>query len=182
MKKERFRKMVRWFGLLLVAHVIATIVFGIVLSSTVAQMSEEDPARTVSVILWFDALLALLILAYVARGDLAFTEGRREMREEIKAGSFSIWRYFNVVEYAIKMAIVAAFQLPFVVFFAIFGMTLQHPTLFEQFFIMDAGCYLLTNSAILGLLLNTLLFGAIYALVKIVFLTIGSRRIKAELE
>ena len=182
MRREMFRKMIRWLGLLVIVHVVATLFFGIVLSSTVASMWEENPLRTVSVVLWFDIIIDALLLAYVARSDLSFTEGRRVMREEIKAGSFSIWRYFNLREYVIKMAIAAAFQLPFVVFFAIFGMTLQHPTLFEQFFIMDAGCYLLTDSAILGLLLNTLLFGAIYALVKIVFLAIGSRRIKAELE
>jgi len=181
MKYPMFRKTVQWLGLLLLAHLVSAIFFGVFLSSTVAQMAEDAPRYVISVILWYDVIFSALFFAYVARGDMQYADFRKTMREEIKAGRFSLWQYFGVKEYLIKLGAAAGLQIPFVIFFAIVGMPLQYTPLFAEFYIMDAGCYLLTNSAILGWVLNTVLFGAVYGAVKLLMLNIAKTKIKKDL-
>ena len=181
MKYPMFRKMVQWLGILALAHLVSAIFFGLFLSSAVAQMVEDAPKRMISVVLWFDVIFAALFFAYAARGDMQYTDFRKTLRDEVKTGSFSIGKYFGLREYLYKLCVVAGFQIPFIIFFAIFGMSLQYTPLFAEFYIMDAGCYLLTGSAILGWLLNTLLFGAVYGAVKVLMLMLEKKKAKQDL-
>lgn len=175
MKYPMFRKMVQWVGLLVLAHLIAWIFYGILLSNTVAQMWEEAFGYVISTVLCYDVIFCALFFAYVARGDMQYTDFQKTMREDIKAGTFSIKQYFGVKEYLIKLCVGAGFQIPFVILFAIVG---RH---ISGFYVMDAGCYLLTNSAILGWVLNTVLFGTVYGAVKLLLLTLAKRKIKNDL-
>ncbi len=177
MKKLSFRKMIQWLGLLALAHLVGMIFFGVALSSSIAHMAEEIPVRAVRTLLWYGIIFNAIFFGYMARGDMQYTEFQKAMREDVRAGRFSLRQYFYIKEYAVKMGIAMALQIPFVIFFAIFGMPLQFTPLFAQFYAIDAGCYVLTGSAILGWILNGLLFSAIYALVKVVLLLWKKRQI-----
>ena len=73
--------------------------------------------------------------------------------------------------------IFTVFQIPFAIFYGSFRLSLFAMTGFEKFYIMDAGAYVMTNSAILGFLLNSLLFGIIYLSVRLASLVLLKKRI-----
>lgn len=182
MKHLLFRKLVQWVGLLALAHLISSLFYGLILSSSVGQMVDNTPHQAiVAVILWYNVIFDAIFFAYAARGDMQYTEFRKAMREDIKAEQFSYMKYFNPKEYGIKMGIAMAFQIPFLIFFSIFGLPLQYTPLLAEFYIMDAGCYLLTGSTVFGWVLNTLLFSAIYGAIKMLLLALAKRRIKQDL-
>ena len=73
------------------------------------------------------------------------------------------------------------FQIPFLIFYAAFGMSLTQPLVFETFYVMDAGSYLLTGSAILGVLLNTLVFALIYTGIRLLFVFITKKDVEQDI-
>lgn len=181
MKHKLFRKAIQWCGVLLIAHAIAALIYGIVFSSSVGYMMEDQPMRAKMTVFVFNIVFDAAILAYISHMDTSYVDYRKTMKDDLKAGTFSVQKYFYTREHVIKIATFSALQLPFAIFYAIWGMSLQYSTLFEQFYIMDAGCYLLTESFLLGLLLNTLMFGAIYTLIKLLFILITKKRLKEDL-
>ncbi len=173
MKRELFRKAVRWFGALIAAHLVSMILFGIALSGSIAYMIVELPTRAKVIILIynivFDALFVLLCQK-ITSSDVSY---RKSIRDAIKANTFSVIDYFKtdlLKEHLVKIGVFMAFQIPFVIFFAIFGLAVQLPTTFEEFYFMDAATYLITNSAIFGWILNTILFGIVFTLVRLLSL------------
>ena len=61
------------------------------------------------------------------------------------------------------------------------GLFLYAPIFLSKFYIMDAGFYLMTGSALLGFLLNTLLFGAIYTVIRLLFILLTKKNMEKEL-
>lgn len=176
MDRNLFRKNVKWLGLLIIAHVVAMIIFGLAFSSSLAHMSEDQPTRAKILVLAYNIVFDTLFVLIFSKGEMSYIEYRKSIKEAIKTKSFTVLKHFKTVmlkEHLSKLGVFMAFQIPFVIFFSILGLSLQNPSIFEQFYYMDAGCYILTNSAILGWILNTLLFGFICTLVRIllVFLT-----------
>lgn len=184
MKQRLFKKSVNWLGLLIIAHIVSMIIFGLAFSSSVAYMSEDQPTRAKILVLLYNIIFDVLFVSLFSKFETSYTEFRKSVKDSIKEGSFSVLKYFKTVmlkEHLIKIGIFMAFQIPFVIFFSIWGVSLQIPIMFEQFYYMDAGFYILTNSAILGWLLNTLLFGIICTLVRIFFVFLTKRYVEKEI-
>ena len=173
--------MVKWLGLLLLAHIAATLVFVMLFSRSIPDMSGDDPTRAHMTILVYDAVFSALFLTYKSKVDTSYIDYRKSIKDDLRANSFSVIKYLEPKEHLIKIAIFMAFQIPFVIFYSIWGMSLQHPIIFEQFYIMDAGSYLVTDSAILGILLNTIMFGTVYSLIKTLFIIITKKNIQKDM-
>ena len=58
MSQELFRKLVKWFGIVAVLHLVAMLVFGILLSSNVAALEDADAFDEASVTVFFFDMFA----------------------------------------------------------------------------------------------------------------------------
>ena len=182
MEQRLFRKMVKWVGFLMLAHIVSMIIFGLFISNSIVAMIEDEMvARAKTVMMIFNvAAFAVLSVVY-SKIEASFVEYRNPIKERLKAGEFSVPQYFKEVylkEHFISLLLYVVFQMPFCVFYAILGMDFKYPTALEQFYIMNAGSYFATASAILGILLNMLLFGLIFTAMRILFITITKKDVQ----
>ena len=171
-----FRKGVKWVGLLILAHIASMILFGMVCSDSVAYMAEYLPDKAVRFVFTYNIIFYTVFLFILSKTESSYVEYRKSIKTAMKEECFSVFKYFKTFmlrEHLIKLGVFMAFQIPFVIFFSIWGISMIVPIIFEQFYYLDAGCYILTNSSILGWILNTILFGTIYTLVTlfVIFLT-----------
>lgn len=173
-KRETFRTIVKWTGLVLIAHLIAMIVFGIVLSSSLARFEDNDAiglAHTRA--FWFSVIIEILLCILYFKISSSFTEHIREVKNAMKEGGLSLLSYYKknfFKEDLLRIAVVFVFQIPFTVFYALAGISYMYSTAFEMFYIMDAGYYAVTGIPIVGLLLGTVVFGVIFFLFRLLFL------------
>ena len=70
------------------------------------------------------------------------------------------------------------FQLPLVISVAVQGFMLTHTTVLERLFIMDAATFSITQSAILGWLINAVIFAEVIIAYDALFLILGKRDIE----
>jgi hypothetical protein len=184
MNKSLFKKEFRWFGILIIAHVVSMIISLIFISNFVPEMAEETPEKAKTVILIFDIVMFALLSAIYSYTETSYIAYRKSVKEMLRDNSFSVIRHFKkdyLKAHLIEIGIFMVSQIPFVIFFAIWGFELQYPTAFEKFYIMDVGSFALTNSAILGWLLNTLLFGVVYTLFRILAIYLTKRSVEKDL-
>lgn len=175
MKRKTIKELIKWAFMLIIAHLATMLIFGLVVSSSVARVALDDPLRARTVVFWIGLILqAFFVLIYskfLSRfGD---TDYRREFRAAVKNENVSVLEFYRsslLIENLLKLVVFAVFQIPFTVFYSAFGLDLVYTTGLEQFYIMDAGAYALTNSALLGFFLNTVLFGVVFLAIQFLFL------------
>ena len=184
MNKSLFKKIIRWLGILIIAHIASMIISLIFISNFVPEMAEETPEKAKTVILIFDIVMFALLSAIYSYTETSYIAYRKSIKEMLKDNSFSLVKHFKkdyLKEHLIEIGIFMVTQIPFVIFFAIWGFELQYPTAFEKFYIMDAGAYAFTNSAMLGWLLNTLLFGIVFTLFRLFAIYLTKRSVEKDL-
>ncbi len=181
MNKELFRSSVRWVGLLLLAHLVAMLIFGLTVSQAVATMLmdiEDYSARAYRTIFIYDTVFLLIFTLVFSRIGASYYEYRKTLREAIKQENFSAFKFYKqtrLKEHLVKVGIFAAFQLPFTVFFACWGLDVVNITGFEQFYILEAGSYAMTGSWILGFLLSVAVFALIHLGLNFALILINKR-------
>ncbi len=182
MKIELFRKNVKWAGLMVIVHIGAMIVFGIFFSSTLAKFEDNELiALAHKRAFWGDIALWTIFSIFLGKISSSFTDYRRELKDAMKADDYSLIGYYKkryLREDIWRVAILSAFQLPFTVFYAILGISYLYSTPIEKFYILEAGFYGVGGSAILGLILCTVIFTLIYFAFRFLFLLITVRSIK----
>ena len=182
MKNTSFRKAIQWLGLIALMHAAAMLVYIIFLSGSISRALTDNPEHVAETILGIYAIFDILFLCYRSKVDTSYVDYRKAMKDDVKAGTFSLKKYFDVKEHAVRIGVFAAFQLPFVIIFALTkDLFLYAPIFLSKFYIMDAGFYLMTGSALLGFLLNTLLFGAIYTVIRLLFILLTKKNMEKEL-
>lgn len=184
MKTHPLKRAIQLLGILILLHAIAMLFFGLFLSNTVAYMSEDHPIRASLTVLIFNVIVDLAVIAVFSNFKISDLEYKKSLKEELKQGNFSLikhWKEDHLRDTIISIIIFIIIQIPFAIFYSLWGFSLQYTTIFEQFYIIDAGSYLLTNSAIFGILLNTVLFGAIYFAVNIFLISITKKNVKDEI-
>ena len=185
MNRDVFRSMVKWFGLLLLFHLMSMILFGLLFSSSVAQMVDDKlQPRANATILIYDIVVFVIFSVVFSKIESSFSEYKKGIKDRVRENKFSVVEYFKqnfLKEHLIRLGIYFAFQLPFLVFCLVFGVELQYPTMFEQFYIAETGFYLATGSALLGLLLNTVVFGMIFSLIRILFVFITKKDVEKDI-
>lgn len=180
MKRDLIKKSINWFGILIAAHVGGMIIFMLFLSNSLTAIAEDEPNTVSLSIFLFNIAFQIFFSVLFVNLETTFVEYRRKMREALRENRFSTVEYFkqrHLKEDIIKLVIFTVFQIPFAIFYGSFRLSLFAMTGFEKFYIMDAGAYVMTNSAILGFLLNSLLFGIIYLSVRLASLVLLKKRI-----
>ena len=182
MNRELFRKNVRWAGIVLLVHIGAIIVFGIFFSATLEKFEDNDLINLAHQrALWGDLELWTIFSVFYFKISSTFTDHRRLLKESMKEDGFSVFGYYkkqHLREDIWRMAILAAFQIPFMVFFAFAGISYLYSTPIDKFYILEAGFYGVSGSSIIGLISSTLTFSLIYLAFRFLFLLITVRSIK----
>lgn len=175
MDNKLFKKSVKWFFILVLAHIAGMIIFSIALSSSVASISDDYKLKANIIIFIFDIIFDICFSVLYFKIENSYVDYQRRLKELLRKHDFSIVRVFKqefFKEHMVQLAIYAVLQIPFVIFFVIWGMSLTTPLIFEQFYVVDAGSYLVTNSAILGFLVNTFLFATVFSAARVIFIAI----------
>lgn len=180
MDRNKIKKIINWVGILIAAHLAAMIAFSIFLSGSLVAIAEKEPHTVSLSVFLFDVVFQIFFLVLFVNIETSFVEYRRKMRESLRENDFTAVEYFkknHLRDDIVKLICFTAFQIPFTIFFIAFKFSILAATSLEKFYVLDAGTYLLTGSAILGFLLNSLLFGAIYLSVRLASLAILKKRL-----
>ncbi len=171
MKPSFFRKLVKWALILLLTRLAAMIFFAVVLARIATPLAAERPFRVAVLCAAFSLLLQAVFAFYFTRTRLNTSY---EVRQKIalyrgKERPFLLYLKDSVGELCWMVGIFSVSQLPFTLFYALFGFSFTATTELEKLYIMDAGFYLLTGNAVLGFLLNLLSFALLVLLVHLFF-------------
>ncbi len=170
--------MVQWFGILVALHIVARLFFGFIISPMIVPIAEDFPDVANRNLFIFCIAVDLFLAIMFAKIETSFADYQKELKAAIKSPEFSIFRFYkekHLIDHLTKIGIFAIFQIPFTISFALQGLVLTEPTMLESFYIMDAGAYAITNSALLGFILNPLILGAIFAGIYLIALLLIKR-------
>lgn len=177
MDRELIKKLMRWFVILLVAHIAARFIF-VFFVGNIGGMQIDNPSAANQTMFLYSTVFQIILVIFLAKGEASYSSYSKSLREALREPGFSLLGYYKrkfLIEHLLKIAIFAVFQLPFTVFFAIWGFSLEAPTFVDKFYILDAGSYALTGSALLGFLLNVSIFAAVLIGAGLVLLFISKR-------
>ena len=172
MSRLTFRDAIKWLGVLFIAHIVAMVFFSLIMSSAVATMSVDYPSRANRTVLTFNIIFDIVFTFLYFKIKTSYISYQKIFKDIVRAEEYSFSKYFREEifrEQLVMSCVFALFQIPFVIFYVIFGMSLVYPILLEQFYIMDAGAYLVSGSALIGVLLNTLIFTVVFLLIRLLF-------------
>ncbi len=173
MNHKLFKKIVNWLGMLALAHVISMFLYGFLLTNMVSQMYFDGYAgRANLLVLIFGIAVDVFFIALWERNETSYTEYRKELKEKIKSGEFSLVDQLKgglLKESLIKAGIYVVFQIPYAIYYSILGYNPNYTLKIAQFYSMDAAFYMMTNSPVLGMILRALLFAVLNVLVTLFF-------------
>ena len=162
MSQELFRKLVKWLGIVVVLHLVAMLFFGMFFSSNIAALEAlGDFGEASLTVFLFDIGVNIIFVVIYAKAVSSFADYSKAITAAMKEPSFTVIEYYKNTYLKLdllKIAVFAVFQLPFVIFAAVFGISFLNSTFMERFYIFEAGYYALTGSAILGFLISVVVF------------------------
>ena len=169
-----FRSGVKWLGKLLLLQIATLVIYAVALNGIVSPMYANDDRAGAYRLLFFISLVFMVIGCFVlVRLQMSFSDVRTGIitasREE---GYRPLHHFFRTLGYECgwKSLFLLVMQIPFAFFFASFGVALDNSALpFENFYILEAGFYTITGSALAGILLSTLCFFALLLLFSALF-------------
>lgn len=184
MKRALIKEGFKWFGILIIIHIAAMIIFGITISSTVISEAQMNPANAVRLIIIFDLIVLVIFALIISRIESSYVGYRKTLKEKLREPEFSLikhWKNEYLKFYFVKMCVFVVIQLPFVIFYSALGFSVGYSTIFDKFYVLDAGFYVISGSPLIGLILNTIAFGAIYFIVSLLFMLIAKNSVKKEM-
>ncbi|MBQ7377549.1 MAG: hypothetical protein IJW71_04430 [Clostridia bacterium] len=170
MKPSFFRKLVKWALILLLTHFAAMIFFAVILARIATELAIDFPTRAAIFCTVFSLLAHAVFAFYFSSTRLNSSHAVRQSLFVYREHKHPFLSYLkdSLPELCWMAGIVLAFQLPFTVFYALFGFSFTATTELEKLYIMDAGFYLLTKNAFWGLLLNLLAFSVLTLLAHLI--------------
>ncbi len=179
MTQKMFKKLVHWAGIIVLFRIIAAGVFALFLSGQVnTAIYYEEFSAAERIHLFYQFAIIIIFSIFYAFTERSRGEVQNEFKQLIKSPDFKILDHYKqnyLKEHLLKTALYTVFQLPLTVSVALQGYVVQSRTLLERAFPMDSGAYAVTNSALLGLLLNPIIFGVIFMGTYITVLAIKQR-------
>jgi hypothetical protein len=151
------------------------ILYGIFLSGDIeTSVYYEDGFAVNSTIIFSIIVLVLFNLFYALLYSRSMDDERRAVVTASRETGFSLMKFFRkyIKEIGIYSGIYAVTQLGFCGFYAFFGFDFEYTTFYEQLHVADAGFYLLTKNALLGLILSSLLMGILLGACRLLVLTL----------
>ena len=183
-KRNLLKHAIKQFCILLLVNLVAMIVYGLFLSSAVANLVlDEEFSAAHSTVFWFGIVVCAMFSVIYTKADVSFVDYRKELKESLRAGK-SFWEIFcekHLSKDLVKVGVFALIEIPFMIFALVVELSLILPLFIENFYIMNTGTYLMTGSPLLGILLNTLIFGGIFISFRLLFLFLSCRDVKKEM-
>lgn len=161
---EHFKKVLRHYLTLLAilfgAHLFVHLLYIVVLAAAMEQ-SLTQPDHSAMILLISFSLATFLIFTLGLNLPFARNgEQKRAYQALLKTNqtSFSQKLKYLYRDVLFSTLLLLAFQLPFAIFYAMAGFSYDNMIFFERFYVLDVAFYEITGSALLGLLLNGVLF------------------------
>lgn len=179
--KTIVKQALKWLLITAAAHLIAFLLFAVILGDATYQMAFDNPddlsAPIISTLAFDLAFVVFFAVGFEKFWGLPSSE-KAALKTLGKDPTFSLLRYF--VQKHGKNAIYAAalsllFQLPFFFFFNKYGFVFVESVFLERFYVLDAGAYLFLPHSALALLLNALWFALTFSAVRFVSVWKASR-------
>jgi len=180
-KQQTFKIIIKWLGILFIAHFVTNWTFSLLFSRDFMITAEWEPDKAYS-------SLSKLCLVFQFFFTLIFTwfksyfdDNKHLLKEAMKSSDFTLTKFYlknYFKDNLIRIAVFAVFQLPFTVYYGFFGTSLITPTIIDVFYIYDVGPYIATNSAVLGFILNPLIFGILLIAWQYVWLIFAKQSLK----
>ncbi len=158
-----------WFGIMIGWRLLTMILWSMFFGSTIDDELNYDVGTSESkFVTVLSSFVSMILLAVVSNVMFARNNGdeRRALVNASRQGGFSLIEYFKkfVPLHIVYIGLYTLSQLIFCGFFAAFGFKYNAATggtIIERFHVADSGFYLLTGSALLGLLLNIICMTAL---------------------
>lgn len=189
MTNEMFRRLVKWFGLVLLGHFAIMIIYNLFLASYVAQISMQNYSEAKMTMLFFSMIIPPIVLFIKEKISTSMVESRRLLKLVMKEEEFSLIGYFKknfLKETLLEIGVYAAIQLPFIILASIrTPLTVYVLVMLERFYMLEYGFYINTMFWIgnvpvllLGWLLATLYFAVVYIAIKLLCMWMAKRSIE----
>ena len=183
MAHEIFKKAVKWTVIVLLAHLAAMLLFAMIMAGSVESVAKDSPSGAYRMVLVFDLVFYVIFLILANRFETSYAEYHRSLRNAVKDSGFSMVEHYkkNFLVYTlVKGAVLSAVQIPFLIFYRMFGFSMTVTTVFEQFFILDAGFYGVSGSAVLGFIVATVTLALLCLAVSFAAYAINCHKAKQE--
>ena len=163
MTPSLFRKLVKWFGIVALAHLVGMLVFDMILAGYITSLVKYE-FYTEAYVTWsvYGTVLYAVIFFIQSKIESTYTDYRRDLKTAMKDEGFTVIGYYkeNFLKQNLwEIGIFAAFQLPIVLMCAVWPLVAMSAT----FYFTDLGWIMLTGMRmpVIGFLLNTVIVGAI---------------------
>lgn len=182
MKQATFKMIVKWLGIIVIAHFAVRFIFAILFAKDMMLTEEWEPEKAYRSLLNLCILLQLAFAAIYTWFESYFKDKetfiKNKLKEQPELKLLSLFRQNYLKDNLIRIAVFGIFQLPFTLLYALFGISLKNTSFLLGFYILDAGTYAATGSVILGFILNPLIFGIFLILCQYISLVIAHRNMK----
>lgn len=158
--KKALRHYLLLFAILFAAHLFVHLLYIVALAAAMEQaLTQPDHSALLLLLIFSLAALTVFLIAW----NIPFArngEKKRAFQALLKAqqARFSQNLKFLFPDVLGESLLVLAFQLPFSIFYAMLGFSYDNMVFFERFYVLDVAFYEITGSALLGLLLNGVIF------------------------
>ena len=161
-KKALLRHCLNFFFITVAAHLISLLFYIVMLASAMEHALRSGTGQHKVIIVIFSLALLLIFVIYLAIDFARDGERRRGYLALTKERDFTLPEKFKYLYRDILLCTVIYLfvQLPYTVFYAMLGVDYDHMVTFERFYVFDLAMYETTDSAVLGFLLNALIFFA----------------------
>jgi hypothetical protein len=165
MKPETFRTIVKWFGILIAANLVANLAYILLISRIIEPMWEDAPPAAGRTLLLFGVVFQVIMILFHTKIESSFVSYRDDLYAAMKEPGFSIIGYYvknYLTDHLIKAGMFALFSLPLTASVAAQGLDFTQPTILELYYIMSTGAYAVAGNAFVGFILNALLFAVLF--------------------
>ena len=182
MTHEEKRSILKWIGLLLIVHFIGFLIYAILIDKIIKDLILDEMLSTAkNFMLCVSIAFQFLFCIYYSFRRSQYVDYKMNLKSAMKEKDFSVNRYFLSAygkENKRRIIIFAVFQIPFAVFYAIFGYSFLYLTRFEMFYALESGLYAKIGMWPVAFILNILLFSLLFLGFQYLFLYIKSLDIK----
>ena len=168
-KKRNVKKYLIWAAVLIGVHIAFSLIYAFTLNTQVEQRwLYEDFAKAKTTVFIY-GLIAQIVFSIVYTVSLMRDADQHKaitdsVKEQQKVLPFFKENYLK--EILAGIAIYAALNIPYAIYFAVSTVDLANTHSFQKFYIAEMGMYLMTNNAIAGYLLSIVYFAVIFTLIR----------------
>ena len=94
MSRTTFRKAINWLGILLIAHIASLIIFSLMISGSVAEISVNYPLRANRTVLTFGIAFDVAFGFLYFKLKTSYVDYQKNFKDTLRAEDYSFSKYF----------------------------------------------------------------------------------------